>query len=329
MERTSLFSDSVTAPGQFPLSLGCAQLGNLHRPLSNEDAVSIVESAWEHGLRYFDTAPHYGLGLSERRLGQALRGRPRDTFIVSTKVGRLLESRSVDGTPNRDRLHHVPATHERVWDFSRDGVRRSLEESLERLGTDRVDVVYLHDPDDHAAEALDDAYPALEELRAQGVVRAIGAGMNQSALLTRFVRETDVDVVMIAGRLTLLDSSAADDLVPACSERGVGVAAAGVFNSGVLATLGSGEPVTYDYAPAPDAVLHRARRIQHLCHSYGTDLATVALQFPLRFGPVETITVGCDSAEQVARNVTAAQAPIPEGLWEAINQLIDCQLYTR
>ncbi|WP_159618278.1 aldo/keto reductase [Ruania rhizosphaerae] len=314
----SLFSGSVTTSGQIPLSLGCAQLGNLHRHLSDESAASIVESAWDHGLRYFDTAPHYGLGLSERRLGQSLRGRPRGSFIISTKVGRLLEPRSVDGMPSRDHLHDVPATHERVWDFSRDGVRRSLEESLERLGMDRVDVVYLHDPDDHAAEALDDAYPALEELRAQGVVRAIGAGMNQSALLTRFVRETDMDVVMIAGRLTLLDSSATDDLVPACSDRGVGIAAAGVFNSGVLATLGSDEPVTYDYAPAPDAVLHRARRIQDLCHCYGTDLVAVALQFPLRFGPVATVTVGCNSAEQVASNVAAVHAPVPAGLWEAL-----------
>jgi D-threo-aldose 1-dehydrogenase len=195
------------------LSLGCSQLGNLYREMSDEQSRATVDAACQVGVRYFDTAPHYGLGLSERRLGAGLAGRPRDEFLVSTKVGRLLEPQH--GTPALDDEGFlVAATHRRVWDFSRDGIRRSLDQSLERLGLDHVDVVYLHDPDDHWADVLRTGYPALAELRAEGVVTAIGAGMNQAPMLAGLVRECDLDIVMIAGRYTLLDQESLDDLLP-------------------------------------------------------------------------------------------------------------------
>ena len=216
------------------LSLGCSQLGNLYREVSDEDARATVDAGWELGVRYFDTAPHYGLGLSERRLGAALAARSRDAYVLSTKVGRLLEPVDVvEGLDGEGFV--VPATHRRAWDFSRDGIRRSLSESLQRLGLDRVDIVYLHDPDDHWNEVLETGYPALAELRAEGAVAAVGAGMNQSPMLADLVRHADVDVVMLAGRYTLLEQDSLDDLLPVCEERGVAVVVAGVFNSGLLA----------------------------------------------------------------------------------------------
>jgi D-threo-aldose 1-dehydrogenase len=206
-------------------------IGNLYRVTAPQAAAAAVDAAWEAGVRYFDTAPHYGLGLSERRLGAALSDRPREEYVLSSKVGRLLvpneHPRGVDdqGFVVRDDLR-------RQWDFSRDGVLRSLEGTLERTGLDRLDIVYLHDPDEHWRQAADKAMPALAELRDQGVIGAIGAGMNQSAMLTRFLRETAADVVMLAGRYTLLDQSALDDVLPAAQEHGKSVVAVGVFNSG-------------------------------------------------------------------------------------------------
>ena len=216
------------------LSLGCAQLGNLHREVSDAEANATVEAAWDLGVRYYDTAPHYGLGLSERRLGPALGAHARDDYILSSKVGRLLEP--VGGAARGwDEDFAVPATHRRVWDFSRDAIHRSIDESLGRLGLDRLDVVYLHDPDDHMAEAVDTGYPALDELRSEGVVTAIGAGMNSASSLAELVSRTDLDLVMLAGRYTLLEQDSLDDLLPLCVRRRVAVVAAGVFNSGLLA----------------------------------------------------------------------------------------------
>jgi D-threo-aldose 1-dehydrogenase len=296
------------------LSLGCAQLGNLYRAISDEQARTTVDAAWELGIRYFDTAPHYGLGLSERRLGAALAGRPRREYVVSTKVGRRLEplerARAVD-----DEGFDVPGTHRRVWDFSRDGVLRSLEESLEHLGLDRVDIVFLHDPDDHQEQAFDSAYPALEELRAQGVVSAIGAGMNQSAMLADFARHTDVDLLMLAGRYTLLEQTALDELLPTCDRRGVGIVAAGVFNSGLLAHATPPDDATYDYGNASEELIHRARRIAEVCERHGTTLPAAALAFPLAHPAVVSVCVGAHSPEQVDRNVRLARAGVPAEVW--------------
>jgi D-threo-aldose 1-dehydrogenase len=201
--------------------------------VTDQAAREALAAAWDGGIRYFNTAPHYGIGHSERRIGQFLGRQPRAAFTLSTKVGRLLVPQDPAG--RTDERFAVPATHRRVWDFSRDGIRRSVEESLARMGMDRVEVLLLHDAEDHFQAALHQGYPALAELRAQGVVGAIGAGMYHTAMLTTLVRETDVDVVMLAGRSTLLTQRALDDLLPACAERGVSVLAAAVFNSGVLA----------------------------------------------------------------------------------------------
>ena len=301
------------------LSLGCAQLGNLYRAITDEQARATVDTAWEQGIRYFDTAPHYGLGLSERRLGAALAGRPRSAYVLSTKVGRLLEPLDPAGEHD-DEGFDVPATHRRVWDFSRDGVLRSLEESLQRLGLDTVDIVYLHDPDDHRREVLETAYPALEELRAQGVVSAIGAGMNQSAMLADFARHTDMDVLMLAGRYTLLDSSALDDLLPVCERRGIGVVAAGVFNSGLLARRQPADGARYDYVDAPETLLLRARRMAEICERHGTSLPAAALAFPLAHPAVLSVCVGARSPEQIEGNVDLYQSGVPAAVWGELKE---------
>lgn len=304
----------MTGPPLSALSLGCSQLGNLYRAVTDDEAAATVDAAWDLGIRYFDTAPHYGLGLSERRLGAALADRPRDDYVVSTKVGRRLDplpepyGRDDDG-------FDVPATHRRVWDFSRDGVLRSLEESLERLGLDRVDVVYLHDPDDHWTEALNEAYPALEELRAQGVVSYVGAGMNQSAMLADFVRHTDMDLLMLAGRYTLLEQGALDDLLPLCAARNVQVVAAGVFNSGLLARDDPPDGAKYDYGEASAAVLDRARRIAEVCRRHGVSLPAAAIAFPLAHPAVASVCLGARSPQQVERNAVLHRRPIAAEVW--------------
>jgi D-threo-aldose 1-dehydrogenase len=296
------------------LSLGCAQLGNLYSAITDEDAAATVDAAWKLGIRYFDTAPHYGLGLSERRLGAALAGRPRGEYIVSTKVGRRLEPRDT-GLPLDDGGFAVPGSHRRVWDFSREGVLRSLEQSLGRLGLDRIDIAYLHDPDEHRAEVLADAYPALEELRAQGMVSAIGAGMNQAEMLADFARHTDMDVLMLAGRYTLLEQSALDDLLPVCSERGVGIVAAGVFNSGLLARARPPDQARYNYVEASPALVNRAREIASICDRHGTSLPAVALRFPFGHPSVVSVCVGARRPDQVAQNVALYRSRVPAAVW--------------
>jgi D-threo-aldose 1-dehydrogenase len=299
------------------LSLGCAQLGNLYREVPDDDALATVEAAWELGVRYFDTAPHYGLGLSERRLGAALQSRPRNDYVLSTKVGRLLDPAAVvDGLD--DEGYIVPATHRRVWDFSRDGIRRSLAESLDRLDVDRVDILYLHDPDDHWREVLETGYPALAELRAEGAVRAIGAGMNQAEMLADLVRRTDVDIVMLAGRYTLIEQESLDDLLPLCVERGVRVVAAGVFNSGLLAEARPAVDAKYDYAEVPPRLLQRARAIAAVCERHGTTLPAAAIAFPLAHPAVVSVCVGARSAEQMRRNAAVFGERIPPDLWREL-----------
>ncbi|MGV9914547.1 aldo/keto reductase [Streptomyces tendae] len=295
-----------------PLGLGGAALAGLYTPVSPAQAAATVEAAWDVGLRYFDTAPHYGLGLSERRLGEVLRTKPRAAYTLSTKVGRLLEPHAGGG----DDLAHgfaVPATHRRVWDFSASGVRRSLEESLTRLGTDRVDLALIHDPDGHEEQAFREAYPELERLRAEGVVGAIGVGMNQAGMLARFLTDTDVDAVLCAGRYTLLEQPALDRLLPAAQSRGKSVVVGGVFNSGLLAD--PRPDATYDYASAPAGLLHRARRLQEITESHGTPLRAAALAFPFGHPAVASVLLGARSAAEV-RDAAALHAhPVPAALW--------------
>ncbi|WP_410821086.1 aldo/keto reductase [Micromonospora sp. 050-3] len=298
------------------LGFGAAQGGNLYRTTTDEEFASAVDAAWEAGVRYFDTAPHYGLGLSERRLGAALRQRPRDEYVVSTKVGRLLVPSPDDAHLRDSDGFDVPATHRRVWDFSRDGVLRSIEASLERTGLDRIDVVYLHDPDDHWEQAAHEAVPALIDLRDQGVVGAIGAGMNQSAMLSRFVRETDVDVMMCAGRYTLLEQGAAADLLPAAENRGVGVVIAGVYNSGLLSRDRPPADAVYNYQQAPAALIERARRIATVCETYGVTLPQAALAFVRRHPAVVSTVVGVRNEAQAVETVRRSGSVVPEELWD-------------
>jgi D-threo-aldose 1-dehydrogenase len=296
------------------LGFGGAAIGNLYRPVADDAASAAVDAAWQAGIRYFDTAPHYGLGLSEERLGRALAGRPRAEFVVSSKVGRLL-------VPNERRTGRdgegfdVPDTLRRERDYSRDGVLRSIEATLARTGLDRLDVVLVHDPDDHWQPAVQEAMPALADLRDQGVIGAIGAGMNQGAMLARFLRETAADVVMLAGRYTLLEQGALDDVLPAASEHGKSVIAVGVFNSGLLASRWPADDARYDYGTAPPALIERARRIARVCRAHGTPLPAAALAFPLGHPAVVDVAVGVRSPEEVARNVALHTAEIPAALW--------------
>jgi D-threo-aldose 1-dehydrogenase len=298
------------------LGLGGAQLGHLYHEISDDDAAAIVERAWDAGVRHFDTAPHYGLGLSERRLGALLRGRPRDELVLSTKVGRLLVPDPTGAGRLDDQGFAVPASARRAWDFSRDGVRRSIEESLERLGVDRIDIAYLHDPENHWQQAVDEGLPALVELREEGVVRGIGAGMNLAGHLTELVRDHDVDLVMCAGRHTLLEQ--ADDLLDAALEHGVGVVAAGVYNSGLLARRRPDAHARYDYEAAPPAVIARVQDLADACERYGVTLPEAAIRFPLRHPAVVSVVVGAESPQQVAETVDRYLHDVPGALWEEL-----------
>ncbi|MET7542449.1 aldo/keto reductase [Streptomyces sp. NPDC058293] len=300
------------------IGLGTAPLGGLFSAVDGRQAADTLEAAWAAGIRYFDTAPHYGAGLAERRLGAFLTdiGHTRSECTVSTKVGRLLVPG--DSTPGDEAFYGEPGLV-RIPDYSAEGVYRSLAESLERSGLDAFDVVLIHDADDHWEEAVTGAYPALARLRAEGAVRAIGAGMNQTARLTRFVTETDLDCVLVAGRYSLLDRSAADALLPACAEREVGVLVGGVFNSGILANLAL--DATYDYAPAPESVRRHALALGERCAAYGVALAAAALQFPLRHPAVTGVVVGARSAQEITVNVAHATATIPEELWAELDAL--------
>lgn len=297
------------------LGFGGSMLGNLYEATTDAQGRAAVDAAWHAGVRYFDTAPHYGLGLSERRLGRALAARPRDEVIVSTKVGRLLVE-DASGLQRRDDAgFDVPARARRVWDFSHDGIRRSIEASLERLDMDRVDIAYLHDPDDHWQEAAGEGFAALAQLRSEGLIGAIGAGMNQSAMLARFVRETDMDVVMVAGRYTLLEHHALVDLLPAALEHGVAVVAASVFNSGVLASRHPRSGAKYNYADAPPPLLHKAQRIASVCERHGTTLPAAALHFPLGHPAVVSVVVAAKDGAEMRANDAAFRHGVPTAVW--------------
>ncbi|KAA2262395.1 aldo/keto reductase [Solihabitans fulvus] len=302
------------------LGFGAAPIGNLYREVSDEQAQAAVDTAWDTGVRYFDTAPHYGLGLAERRLGAALANRPRAEYTLSTKVGRLLEPSTTSGTDLEAGGFAVPATHRRVWDFTADGVKRSIESSLDRLNLDRIDVVYLHDPDDHWAQAATQGVPALAALRDEGVIGAIGVGMNQWELPARFVRETDIDVVMLAGRYTLLEQSALAEFLPLCAERGVSVVAAGVFNSGLLSRPQVPEHAKYNYTDAPAELVDRAGRIAEVCTRHGTTLPQAAIQFPLGHPAVASVVIGSRTPEQMRQNADYFAAPLPPELWADLSE---------
>jgi D-threo-aldose 1-dehydrogenase len=303
------------------IGFGGASAGNLYRETSDAEAAAAVAAAWDGGIRYFDTAPHYGLGLSESRLGAALRARPRPGFVLSTKVGRLLEDNPAPtGSDMAAGGFAVPDRLRRRYDYSAAGVRRSLEASLTRLGLDRVDIVYVHDPDDFVAEAIAGAIPELVRMREEGIIGAAGVGMNQWQAPLRMVRETDLDVVMLAGRWTLLDRSGAP-LLAECADRGVSVVAAAPYNSGLLAQPWPPDDAQFNYGPAGPALLDRARDLARICTGYGVDLPTVAVQFPLRHPAVVSVVSGMRTAGQAETTLTRLTTPVPDDLWPELESL--------
>jgi len=297
-----------------PLVFGGAPIGGLYEPVTDAAAEATLGAAWDAGIRAFDTAPHYGVGLSERRIGDFLAGLPRAQFVVSTKVGRRLVPARGDVEGAQD-FYGTPRLT-RVRDYSRDGVLASLEDSMRRLRLDRVDIALIHDPDDAGEEALDRAFPALADLRSQGAVGAIGVGMNYAAPLAWWVSRADLDCVLVAGRYTLLDGSAAENLLPLCTERGVAVLAGGVFNSGILADPGDG--ARYDYAVAPAPLLARARRIRDVCARYGVPIGAAALRFVLRHPAVTAAVVGARSPAEITADVGYLSAGVPDELFAAL-----------
>lgn len=303
---------------------GTAPLGNLYRAISDEDARAILDRAWASGIRYFDTAPLYGLGLSETRLNAFLRGKDRDSYVLSTKIGRLMKAVDPDKRDGFGKWFDVPARSE-VYDYSYDGVMRSLEASLERLGTHRIDILYAHDLDvfTHGSEAARDvrvgeflagAHKALVDLRDQGVIAGFGLGINEWQAAERVVDEGDPDIILLAGRYTLLEQEALTSFLPKCTERGVGIVIGGPYNSGILAT-GPRPGAYYNYDPAPQDILDRVAKIEAICSRHGVRLVDAAFQFPLGHPAVVSVIPGGQAVDEMASNAQAADATIPSELW--------------
>jgi len=311
----------MSSPELPPLGYGAANVGNLFRPLSDDEAWAVLEAAWDAGIRHYDTAPHYGLGLSERRLGAFLATKPRDEYFLSTKVGRLLRPNPDHEPGGLDTANdfHVPDDLRRVWDFSDAGIRASLAESRERLGIERIDLLYLHDPERHDLDlALAEALPALERLRADGEVARIGVGSMVSDALAAAVRSADLDLVMVAGRYTLLEQPAAAEVLPACREQGTGIVAASVFNSGLLAQAEPSRGGRYEYGQLPDELWDRLVRIHAVCADHGVPLPAAAVQFPLQSDVVRSVVVGGSRPAQITQNAEYAALDIPPSLWHTL-----------
>jgi D-threo-aldose 1-dehydrogenase len=310
------------------LGLGCAALAGAYTSVTPADAAATVEQAFADGIRYFDTAPRYGGGLSEQRLGDALQSLDRDRVVISTKVGHLLTPLQ-DGESGWDLFPDSPAVSH--VDYSRDGVLRSLESSLERLQADRVEVLWIHDPDEFStfAQVMDETFPALEQLRAEGVIGAIGVGINQWQLLVDFA-EADFDAFLLAGRYTLLDNEgAATGLFPICEERGISIVIGGPYSSGVLAS-GPVKGATFNYSAASDEVLGRVSAIAAVCDRYGVPLPSAALQFSAAHPVVASVIPGCRDASEVRDAIAWSTADIPGELWDELKHegLLDAHAFT-
>lgn len=296
------------------IGFGASTLGNLHRPMTDDDASRAVERAWERGVRYFDTAPHYGLGLSERRLGTVLQGLPRDEFIVSTKVGRLIRP-NPRPTELDDDGFVVPGSLRREWDFTVEGVRTSVEESLDRLGLDRIDIAYAHDPDLVSPSAGREALEALAELRADGVVRAIGVGTNAPDKVPGLFTSGLADVAMVAGRYTLLEQGGLATALEPARAHGVAVVVAGVFNSGLLSSPWPADDARYEYQRAPRGLIERAQALARVCEDHGTTLPAAAIAFPLQHPAVAGVVLGMRTVAQVDANLDRYSEDVPAALW--------------
>ncbi|MDQ0951739.1 aryl-alcohol dehydrogenase-like predicted oxidoreductase [Streptomyces phaeochromogenes] len=300
------------------LGLGLASLGGLFEPVPEEQAAATIDTAWELGVRLFDTAPVYGYGRSETRTGAGLASRPRDAYVLCTKVGRLIEPGGPDTQPI---WADPPAGVGPRLDYSYAGVLRSVEESLGRLGLDRIDVLHVHDPDEDFGAAVGEAYRALADLRAEGVVGAVSLGVNHAPVAARFLREAAVpgpDCVLLAGRYNLLDQSGLDELLPLCVERGVAVMAAGVFQSGLLADPRPGAP--HGYTSVPAELASRIGALRRICTAFDVPPLAAAVQFPLGHPAVTNVVVGARSAEEVAGTVSLLNHPVPGDFWRAVKE---------
>jgi D-threo-aldose 1-dehydrogenase len=307
------------------LGFGAAPLGNLYRAVPEKDAQSTFEAAWKAGIRYFDTAPLYGLGLSETRLNHFLRGKKRADYVISTKVGRLLKVCEPSERTGIGKFFDTPSRQE-VYDYTYDGVMRSLEASLERLGIDHVDVLFAHDVDvfTHKSEAARDVhvktlmsggYKALVKLREEKTIRAFGAGVNEYQVCETLAAQGDFDIFLLAGRYTLLEQEALNSFLPICEKRGIGIVLGGPYNSGILAT-GARPGAWYNYDPAPDGILDRVRKIEAVCKAHKVKLPQAALRFPIMHPSVVTVIPGAVSPKEVALNVKTMSAKIPKALWK-------------
>ena len=306
------------------LGFGTAPLGNLYRAITDAEADAILERAWEAGVRYYDTAPLYGLGLSETRLNRFLRGKPRDEYVLSTKVGRYLMPATEETRDGHGKWFEVPNRNE-VYDYTYDGVMRSLESSFERLGVDRIDILFAHDIDvpNQGSRANVDAkvsqlqsggYHALEAMRKAGAITAFGAGVNEWEVCQQLAEGGDYDLFLLAGRYTLLEQEALTSFLPLCEARGIGIVTGGPYNSGILAT-GPKEGAYYNYEIAEPDVLDRVGRIEKVCEAHGVKLVDAAFQFPLLHPCTVSVVPGGQGVSEMEGNVAAAGAEIPAGLW--------------
>jgi D-threo-aldose 1-dehydrogenase len=306
------------------LGFGSAPLGNLYAAISETEAQATLDAAWKAGLRYYDTAPLYGLGLSETRLNHFLRDKKRKDYLISTKIGRRLEVCQPEQRTGIGKFFNTPNRKE-IFDYSYDGVMRSLEFSLERLGLDAIDVVYAHDLDvfthgsiekrDHYfRDFMAGGYKALINLREQKVIKAIGAGVNESQVCEMLAEAGDFDLFLLAGRYTLLEQDALNSFLPLCVKRGIGIVLGGPYNSGILAT-GPKPGAFYNYDPAPKHILERVRKIEAVCKKHKIKLSEAALRFPLHHPAVVSVIPGAVSPKQVALNVKTLSAKIPKALW--------------
>ena len=297
--------------------IGTSPFGGLFASVSESAVADVISTSMELGLNYFDTAPHYGMGSAEVRLGRNINHLPRSSFVVSTKVGRLIVPSEKADDPGWE---NSTAAVERIFDFSAAGIERSLLESLERLKMESVEMVFIHDPDGAADQAISEAYPVLERLRAEGIVKTIGIGITSNEIPTRFINETDIDVVLIALKYTLLDQSAAIELLPTALKKGVSVIAGGVFNSGILTNPKAG--ATFNYEPASPEVLARAQKIEKFFLDRGVSLAQAALQFPMQHPAISAILVGCRSADEVTTNVALYNREIDSHIWSEFDTFL-------
>lgn len=325
MKRRNFKAPSGETISFTELGFGTAPIGNLYRAVDPEEAQKTLEAAWKAGIRYYDTAPLYGLGLSETRLNRFLFGKKRKDYVLSTKVGRLLEVCDPKLRTGIGKFFDTPSRRE-VYDYSYDGFMRSIEFSLERLGVDAIDVIFIHDVDvfNHKTAAARDAHvktilnsgiKALEKLRSEKVIKAYGAGVNEWEVCEVLARNADVDIFLLAGRYTLLEQAALNSFLPLCEERGIGIVLGGPYNSGILAT-GPKPGAWYNYDPAPKAILERVARIEAVCKRHKVKLAEAALRFPMHHKNVVSVVPGGISPREVALNVATLDAKIPKALWK-------------